>query len=144
MNHLLKLLFFLFITNFFSSCLSDDDSVVACECPFIYQPVCSDDNIEYANACEADCAGATYIEGFCSRTIEAIVLDMGDIALDGCGWVVQFELDGIPTDHRPDILEEEFMEDGLNIELTYKPTFDSSPCGFSDMIPVVEVIEMKK
>lgn len=143
MKNLLKLFALYFVAIIFQNCLNDD-AVVACECAFVYQPVCSDNNIEFANACEADCAGVTYVLGFCERTLDAVVLDLGDIATDGCGWVVQFDIDGIPTDHRPDTLEEEFMEDELEIELTFKPTFDNSPCGFSEMIPVVEVIEMKK
>ena len=113
-----------------------------CVCFLSYDPVCGDDGQEYSNSCFAECAGVTYSSGTCPQTTQARVLDLGDPALDGCGWVLEFEVNNNNQFHRPDTLAEAYKINELSIELTYQTTLDSSICGLLEKIPVIRVVQI--
>lgn len=55
-----------------------------CSCPALDQPVCSDGSVTFANACEADCAGATVVHaGKCGEPGDACGTFRGLTCLDG-------------------------------------------------------------
>ena len=138
MKNLLKILPFALLSLTLFSCDKDDDET--CVCYEVYQPVCGDDGVEYANSCKADCAGVAYTEGVCPLMTSAKVQDLGDPALDGCGWVLEFLVDGTNQIHRADVLPEEYKIHDLTVQLTYQPTLETSICGLIDMIPVIHVV----
>lgn len=55
----------------------------------------------------------------------ALILDLGDPALDGCGWVV--ELEG--TNYKPLALNEEFQHDSLMVMIKYEIKSTMANCG---------------
>jgi len=142
MKNLIKIISIFCLSILLFSCDNDDDVTMDCACFEIFQPVCGDDGIEYTNSCYAECAGMNFTEGACEVTTNAVVRDLGDPALDGCGWVIEFEVEGELENHRPDTLAEEHQLANLQIELTYKPTLQNSQCGLIETIPVIEVIEV--
>ena len=125
----------------FFQCKSDDDPG-NCVCIEIFDPVCGDDGVLYSNSCYADCAGVTYTAGYCPEEATGLILDLGDPAVDGCGWVVQMTLDDTPLNYRPDTLAEAFKVDSLSVTVNFKQTVGTSPCGMIEQIPVIEVLEM--
>ena len=140
MKNLLLLLTFASFLIFNSSCKKDDGE---CVCFKIYAPVCGNDGVTYGNSCLAECEGVTYSDGACSIQTNAKVLDLGDPALDGCGWVIQFDVNGTLQDHRADALSTNFQQDGLDIKIEYNETADQSVCGLIDMIPVIEIVSIE-
>lgn len=140
MKNLLLLLTFAGVIIFNSSCKKNEGD---CVCIEIYAPVCGDDGKTYSNSCHADCAGVTYSDGVCSIETDAKILDLGDPAVDGCGWVVQFEVDGNLENHRADALPTNFQQNDLEVSIEYKPTTDESTCGLGDMIPIIELISIE-
>ena len=141
MKKLLLLLTFAGILVFNSSCTKEEED---CICIEIYAPVCGDDGKIYSNSCIAECAGVSYSNGLCSIETNAKILDLGDPALDGCGWVVQFEVDGVLTDHRADSLPANFQQNELDVKIEYQPTTEESVCGLSpDMIPIIELVNIE-
>ena len=141
-NPILILVLTMLAFSFFQ-CKSDDGSG-ECICPEIYAPVCGDDGIVYGNSCEAECAGVEYTSGFCPQEKEGIVLDMGDQAVDGCGWVIQIFIDyDLVGQYRPDTLLPGFKIDGLDVLVKYKLTLDEFPCGLKGTIPIIEVLEIE-
>lgn len=142
MKNLVKILSFICLAFSIVSCDNDDDMVTDCACYEIFAPVCGDDGVQYSNDCHAECAGVTYTDGPCEITVDAVVRDLGDPALDGCGWVIEFDVDGVAQNHRPDELSMDYQIADLEIQLTYKPTLETSVCGLADMIPVIEIIQI--
>ncbi|MFT4759797.1 MAG: hypothetical protein ACI9LN_001763, partial [Saprospiraceae bacterium] len=142
MKKIVKILPIICLTLFLFSCNNDDDASLDCACIEIFQPVCGDDGNQYSNFCFAECEGVNFTEGACEITTEAVVRDLGNPALDGCGWVLEFAVDGEFKNHRADELAEEYQVADLEIQLTYKPTLASSVCGLIEMVPVVEVIQI--
>ncbi|MFK7772114.1 MAG: Kazal-type serine protease inhibitor [Saprospiraceae bacterium] len=140
MKNLLLLLIFVGILIFNSSCTKDEGD---CVCIEIYAPVCGDDGKTYSNSCYAECAGVTFSEGACPIETNAKILDLGDPALDGCGWVVQFEVDGTLENHRADSLPTNFLQHDLEVTIEYQPTTEESICGLIDMIPVIELVNIE-
>lgn len=140
MKNLLLLMIFASILVFNSSCKKDDAN---CVCIEIYDPVYGDDGKTYSNSCYAECAGVNYCQEDCPIETNAKILDLGSITLDGCGWVVQIEVNGTMQDHRADSLATDFQQNELDVKIKYKETTDQSVCGLAGMIPVIELISIE-
>lgn len=140
MKNLLLLLIFAGILVFNSSCTKDEEE---CVCVEIYAPVCGDDGIVYSNNCFAECAGVSYTSGMCPIEIDAKILDLGSPSLDGCGWVVQFEVNGVLKDHRADSLPSNFQQNDLDVKIEYIETIEESVCGLIEMIPIIELVSIE-
>jgi hypothetical protein len=140
MKNLLLLLTFAGILVFNASCKKEEED---CVCIEIYAPVCGDEGKTYSNSCYAECAGVNYSDGACSIETDATILDLGDPALDGCGWVVQFEIDGMLQDHRADSLATSFQQNNLEVKIEYLETTEESVCGLIEMISIIELVSIE-
>jgi hypothetical protein len=143
----MKELFFAISLSFlaitFFQCKCDEDTTPAdCVCIEIYSPVCGDDGVVYENYCFAECAGVGYTEGFCPETKDGVVRDLGDPALDGCGWVIEFVFSDTVVNYRPDTLAETFKVDGLKVNVEFIRTLEQSACGLIETIPIMQVLSM--
>ncbi len=122
----------------FFQCKSDDDAV-DCICIEIFAPVCGDDGKVYSNSCFAECAGVEYTAGYCPEARNGTVLDLGDPALGGCGWVIQFDIKDEVINFRPDTLPVDKQVNGLNVKVNYTLTLENSQCGMIEQIQVIEI-----
>ena len=132
-----------FLVLLFTQCKSDDDNA-ECVCTEEFSPVCGDDGVTYGNACFAECEGVTYTVGYCPETADGLVRDLGDPALDGCGWVLEIPVNNEVVTVRPDELGDLFKVDSLAVRVDFKQTLETSVCGLSGFIPVVEVLGMEQ
>jgi len=122
----------------FIQCKSDDDANDV-GCIEIFAPVCGADGIVYSNSCYAERAGVEYTDGYCPEERNGVILDLGDPALDGCDWAIQFEIDGELTNFRPNNLSDDFKIDGQQVEVNYTLQLESAPCGINNQIQVIEI-----
>ena len=126
-------------TNF--SCKEDLED---CVCIEIYQPVCGNDGQEYSNSCKAECAGVTFSEGVCPIETNAKVLDFGSLALDGCGWLLEFEVDGVVKNHHANDLPTSFEQDQLEVKISYRPTLLEYSCGLLPTVyPEIDLVTIE-
>jgi hypothetical protein len=82
---------------------------------------------------------------FCScskneTTYAGLVRFSGDVAVDGCGWVIDVE-NG--TFH-PNNLSAEFQQDSLAVELSYKGTNEKYNCGLGNSLKIIEISSIEK
>ncbi len=115
-----------------------------CVCIKIFQPVCGEDGVEYSNSCMAECAGVNYVEGACPIMAKGKILDLGDPAIDGCGWVISIDIDGVAVNFRADSLPTAFQKDGLVVSISYRETLELSPCGRGGQIIIIELISIEE
>ena len=73
-------------------------------------------------------------------TYAGLVRFSGDVAVDGCGWVIDVE-NG--TFHATN-LSAEFQQDSLEVELSYKKTNETFNCGFGNSLKIIEISSMEK
>ncbi len=88
------------------------------------------------------CSGL-FIMSSCSKndtTYAGMVRFSGDVAVDGCGWVIDVE-NG--TFH-PTNLTAEFQQDSLEVEVSYKLTNESFNCGFGNSLKIIEISSIEK
>ena len=141
MKNLVLLLSFLILVTTNYSCKDTEED---CVCIEIYQPVCGNDGNEYANSCKAECAGVTYSDGFCEVETDAKVVDFGSLAIDGCGWLLEFEVDGETKNFHPNNLTSAFEQDQLEVKITYKPTLLDYTCGLvPNVYPEIELVSIE-
>ncbi|MEM6964681.1 MAG: Kazal-type serine protease inhibitor [Bacteroidota bacterium] len=139
MKNLVKIFSLAFlILSLNSGCKNKDQE--ECVCTEIYAPVCGSNGEVYSNSCYAACAGVTYTAGFCTLEANATIVNDGDIALDGCGWLIQFEVDGSIRSHQSDDLPNNFQQDNLQVSIKYKPTSEVFTCGLNATeIPKIKI-----
>ena len=103
-----------------------------CACTDIYQPVCAE-GVTFGNACLADCAEANYRQGACNE-VKAVIEWQGNVALDGCGWVII----AADTTYGPRELDESFQEDDLEVFIDFEKTNQQAPVcwGFLEQIDI--------
>lgn len=123
---------------------SQASSVADCVCMEIYQPVCGKDGKEYPNSCYADCAKVKYEEGPCPIQAMGKIMFLGDPEVDGCGWVIASMQDGKIVNMRADQLDDKYHEQGISVNITYKPTLELSPCGRGKQLPIIEMVKIQK
>ncbi len=123
---------------------SQANSGADCVCMEIYQPVCGKDGKEYPNSCYADCAKVKYKEGPCPIQATGKMIFLGDPKVDGCGWVIASMRDGKIINMRADQLDDKYLEQGINVNITYKPTLEQSSCGRGTQIPIIEIVKIQK
>ncbi len=68
-------------------------------------------------------------ETTCIENVEGTIIDMGDEASDGCGWMIKVDT----TLLKPNSLSDEFLIDQLPVLFDYKPTRIYNHCGFSSI-----------
>jgi hypothetical protein len=122
----------------FFQCKSDDDTG-DCVCIEIFAPVCGEDGKVYDNSCFAECAGVEYTDGYCPEVRDGIVLNLGDPVVDGCGWVIQFDLEDEAINFRPDTLADAFLVNGLNVRVNYTLQMELEGCGKIGQIQVIKI-----
>lgn len=71
----------------------------------------------------------------------AVILDAGNVAADGCGWVVKTD----STHHyHPEVLDDSFKQNGLHVKICFEKTGGNFFCGFNpNPLPVIRVIDIR-
>ena len=69
-----------------------------------------------------------------------VVLDLGNPALDGCGWIIQVKNENL----RAQQIDSSYLENGLIVRLKYTRSNDVSACGLANPIPVIEIQEISR
>jgi hypothetical protein len=64
------------------------------------------------------------------KWVEAVILDLGDPSVDGCGWAVKIN----NTINIPEYLDEQYKQNELKAMIVYEETTQIYQCpGFSDV-----------
>lgn len=72
--------------------------------------------------------------------VDAVILDFGSSAVDGCGFVIQIE-DQI---YYPVNLEEKYHIDGKNVKVQYNTLEEMHTCGFPHSGVIFQKINIRK
>tara|TARA_B110000046_G_scaffold82339_1_gene90626 strand:+ start:356 stop:568 length:213 start_codon:yes stop_codon:yes gene_type:complete len=64
-----------------------------------------------------------------------VIFDLGNPALDGCGWVIQ--IDG--ENNRATEIDSNFLEDSLLVRIHYNKLQSVSTCGIGSSISEIEI-----
>ena len=121
----------------FSGCQSNEP----CQfCPQDLDPVCGDNGIPYSNPCEAHCAGVTYQAGFCEETADALILDLGYQAADGCDFMLEVDHEF----YHPMAMYSVWYVDSLPVRIQFKRSLQWFYCGLAALpYPVLELISIE-
>lgn len=77
-----------------------------------------------------------------SQTFNAIILDTGPLAGDGCSWLIAI---GDTLRYHPDVLSPAFQQNGLHVTIHYSTTGDTFLCGLAvHHIPVIHIIDISR
>jgi hypothetical protein len=79
----------------------------------------------------------------CSKnetTYAGLIRYSGDVAVDGCGWVIDMET----GTYHPTNLATEFQQDSLHVDFSYKDISGSFNCGFGSSLKQIEITAMQK
>lgn len=70
-----------------------------------------------------------------------LILDFGDPAVDGCGWVIEINT----TTYKPLDLGSEFQKDSLRVEINYNIQNTMADCGLAQNVyPYIHIIDIKE
>jgi hypothetical protein len=69
-----------------------------------------------------------------------IVLDLGNPALDGCGWVIQVDGENL----RAVEVDSSFLEDSLLVRIQFEKLQSVSACGLGNPIPEIEIKDISR
>jgi hypothetical protein len=131
--HRLLALFFGGIMLAMASC--GDNPCKSCDLSLV--PICAEDGQTYANPCEAECLGLSYVEGACPVWADAWVRDQGSPALDGCGFLL--EMDGMFF--HPRGMDSTYLMADLAVRVEFRETTHLYQCGLAaQTYPVVDVL----
>lgn len=87
--------------------------------------------------------GATLLLlGACQKEelwVDAVILDFGSPAVDGCGFVIQIE----NQIYYPVNLEEKYQIDGKNVKVQYNTLEEMHTCGFSHSGAIFQKINIR-
>jgi len=71
---------------------------------------------------------------------QGIVVDAGEPAADGCGWLVRIA----GVDYSPTYLNTQYREDGLEVLITFEPLESTFICGLmADQIPQIRIEQIR-
>ena len=71
---------------------------------------------------------------------EAVVGNLGDPALDGCGWVVTID----QTDFKPSYLPQAYEQDGLEVLVQVEYLNSTTACGLNpDALREIRIVQIK-
>jgi len=67
----------------------------------------------------------------------AMIINTGDIAADGCGWLVKIDSNYYHADNLPD----QFQKDNLNVNINYNSLTSKFQCSTNpnNLIPVIHI-----
>ena len=74
-------------------------------------------------------------------TTKALVVFTGDLAVDGCGWLIKID-DNTEGYYHPDKLADNLKVDSLSVKITYSHTKQKFNCGFISAgggLPVIHI-----
>jgi len=71
---------------------------------------------------------------------KATVIDTGEVAVDGCGWVILSE---DSTIYHPNNLPDAFKQNNLEVQVDYYKTHDSFTCGWGAKFNVINITTIK-
>lgn len=73
---------------------------------------------------------------------EAEIIDAGIVAADGCDWVIRVDDTNY---YHPDVLDDSFKQNGLEVKICYEITNDNFICGFNATgLKVIHVIDIRR
>lgn len=121
-----------------------------CTCSDDYAPVCGMDSLIYWNECEANCANVAFTNGICPLVEKGTILFLGDANQNECGWLIQLDNDSSPNNYllpSTDLFQD-YQEDSLRVEITYRPNDVIYECAYVgviySVIKDVEVLNIRR